>query len=294
MIALTAPTSNIGRQVLRRVVESGAVVRVIARCPSRLPQDLRSRIDIVTGSHADPEVIDRGLVDIDTLFWLVPADPSATSVEDAYVGFSQPATAAIRKRGVARVVVITALGRGTTQAETAGHVTASLHMGDLLATTGADLMEVTNPSFMNNIARQASSLRSSGLFFGPIDGDRSMPVCATRDIAVTSAELLLDRSWSGRGQRAVLGPDDLSFNDMAAIMSDVLGKIIQYRQISFDHYTAQFTGMGMSEAMAKAMTEMAKAKNNGLDNAEARTLTNTTPTSFRTWCEEELRPALAA
>ena len=37
---------------------------------------------------------------------------------------------------------------------------------------------------------------------------------------------------------------------------------------------------------------MAAAKNNGLDNAEPRTPENTTPTSFRQWCEEVLKPAV--
>jgi len=36
----------------------------------------------------------------------------------------------------------------------------------------------------------------------------------------------------------------------------------------------------MSEAMAQGMTDMAIAKTEGLDNAEPRTLENTTPTAF--------------
>jgi hypothetical protein len=50
----------------------------------------------------------------------------------------------------------------------------------------------------------------------------------------------------------------------------------------------------MSEAMARAMVDMALAKNQGLDNAEPRTPQATTPTSFRQWCEEVLKPAVLA
>jgi len=103
--------------------------------------------------------------------------------------------------------------------------------------------------------------------------------------------LLLDSSWSGQGDVAVLGPEDLSFNDMAKIMSDVLGKSIRFQQISFEAYKSRFIELGMSEAMAKGMTDMAAAKNNGRDNAEPRTPENTTPTSFRQWYEEVLKPA---
>ena len=47
----------------------------------------------------------------------------------------------------------------------------------------------------------------------------------------------------------------------------------------------------MSEAMAQGMVDMMLAKNDGLDNAEPRTPESTTPTSFRQWCEEVLKPA---
>jgi hypothetical protein len=46
--------------------------------------------------------------------------------------------------------------------------------------------------------------------------------------------------------------------------------------------------------MAKGMVEMMVAKNEGLDNMEPRTAESTTPTSFRQWCEEVLRPAVTA
>ena len=115
--------------------------------------------------------------------------------------------------------------------------------------------------------------------------------CATQDIAAVAARLLLDSSWSGQEDVAVLGPEDLSCNDMAQIMSEMLGKPIRFQQISFEAYKARFIEVGMSEAMAQGMTDMAIAKNIGLDNAEPRTPENTTPTSFRQWCAEVLKPA---
>ena len=38
--------------------------------------------------------------------------------------------------------------------------------------------------------------------------------------------------------------------------------------------------------------DMMVAKDQGLDNAEPRTPQSTTPTSFRLWCEEVLKPAV--
>ena len=113
--------------------------------------------------------------------------------------------------------------------------------------------------------------KSRGVFFSPIDGDRKLPACATRDIAAVAARLLLEASWSGVGHAAVLGPEDLSFNDMAAIIADVLGKPVRFQQVSFEAFKAGFIERGASKPFAQGMTDMMRAKNEGLDNAEPRT-----------------------
>jgi hypothetical protein len=79
---------------------------------------------------------------------------------------------------------------------------------------------------------------------------------------------------------------------MAQIMSEVLGKPVRFQQIPGEQFKARLTGSGMSEAMAQGMLDMAMAKNEGLDNAEPRTAQSTTPTSFRQWCDDVLKPAV--
>jgi uncharacterized protein YbjT (DUF2867 family) len=292
MIVITTPTGQIGSQVLANLLDTGEALRVIVRDAAHLSPQARERVEIVEGSHSDAGVVDAAFAGADAVFWLCPPNPVAESVEDAYVGFTQPAAEAFKKHGVGRVVAITALGRGTPWADRAGYVTASLAMDDLIANTGVALRGLANPSFMDNIARQAAAIRNQGMFFSPISGERKLPSVATRDIAATAARLLLDDSWSGVDEVPLLGPEDLSFNDMAEIISEVLGTEVLFQQTTFEAYKAQFVGFGMSDAMAQGMTDMAWAKNEGLDNGVQRTPENSTPTSFRQWSEEVLKPAV--
>ncbi|WP_158818533.1 NAD(P)H-binding protein [Methylocapsa sp. S129] len=292
MIVVTTPTGAIGRQVLQNILPSGEPIRVIARDPSRLSPEIRDRVEVVQGSHGDSDVVNRAFAGADAVFWLVSADPRAESVEAAYVDFSRPACAAFQSHGIKRVVGISALGRGTALARNAGHVTASLKMDDLIASTGVSFRALTMPGFMDNMLRQVEPIRNQGLFFWPIAGDRKAPTCATRDIAAVAAKLLVDPSWSGQAIAPVLGPEDLSFNDMAQIMSDVLGKPVRFQQIPGEAVRSRLLGNGYSEAMAQAMVDMLEAKNQGLDNAEPRAPQSTTPTSFRQWCEDVLKPAV--
>ena len=290
MIVVTAPTSTIGHQVLDNILNSSEPVRVIARDAARLDTHTRERVEVVQGSHGDIDVVSQAFTDADTVFWMAPPDLSSRSVEAAYVDFTRPACDAFRSQGVKRVVGVSALGRGTAVAGQAGYVTASLAMDDLIASTGVSYRALTMPSFMYNILGQAEPIKNQGMFFSPIDRDLKAPTCATRDIAAVAAKLLLDPSWSGQDHVAVLGPEDLSFNDMAAIMSNVLGKPVRFQQVPSEAFKDRMMSFGMSDAMAQGMIDMLTAKNKGLDNAEPRTPENTTPTSFRQWCEEVLKP----
>ncbi|MGR4846072.1 NAD(P)H-binding protein [Rhizobium sp. LARHSG275] len=292
MIVVTAPTGDIGRKVVENLLGHDVSIRVIVRDPVKLPDSIRETVEVVQGSHADAGTVNRAFEGAEAVFWLAPADAKAESVMAAYVDFSRPAAAALKGKGVKRVVGVTALGRTTRLAGSAGYVTGSLAMDDLIASTGVDFRALTMPSFMDNLLMQAASIKNRGIFFSPISGDLKLPSCATRDIAAVAARTLLDTSWSGQEEVAVLGPENISFNEMAEIMSGVLGNPVRFQQISFDAYKARFLQFGFSEAMAQGMTDMADAKNQGLDLGIERTPENTTPTSFRQWCEDVLRPAL--
>ncbi len=89
----------------------------------------------------------------------------------------------------------------------------------------------------------------------------------------------------------MLGPEDLSLDDMASIMTAVLEKPIRYVQVPAEEYKAQLIRFGASEHFAQRLLDMAAAKDNGMDNSVPRTPENSTPTSFWQWCEEVLRPA---
>jgi uncharacterized protein YbjT (DUF2867 family) len=292
MIVITTPGGQIGHQVLATLLDSGEALRVIDRDASALPAEIGERVEVVEGSHGDAAVVDAAFAGADAVFWLTPPNPQAPSVEAAYVGFTRPAAAAFKRHSVKRVVGVSALGRGTPWADRAGFVSGSLAMDDLIASSGVTYRALCNPSFMDNIARQVAAIANQDRFFSPIDGDRKLPTVATRDIAAAAARLLLDESWSGVDEVPLLGPEDLSFNDMAEITSDVLGKQVRFQQTTFEAYKNQFLGFGMSDAMAQGQTDMAWAKNEGIDNAVQRTPENSTPTSFRQWAEEVLKPAV--
>ncbi|WP_329057881.1 NmrA family NAD(P)-binding protein [Amycolatopsis sp. NBC_01480] len=290
MIVVTTPTGLIGHQVVGRLLEAGAPVRVIARDPSRLPEAVRAQVEVFPGSHGDRAVLDEAFSGASSVFWLVPPDPRATSVHAAFVDFTRPAVDTWVAHGVPRVVGISALGRGTPVAAQAGYVTGSLAMDDLIAGSGVSYRALVCPTFMDNVTRQATLIREQGVFTTPLPGEDKRPTCATRDIAAVAATLLLAEGWSGVEEVPVLGPEDLSYDEMARIAGDVTERPIRYQQTSAEAYRATMIEAGLSDAMAQGMVDMALAKASGLDNGVTRSAAYSTPATFREWCADTLRP----
>src|SRR5664280_1883001 len=88
-----------------------------------------------------------------------------------------------------------ALGRGV--ANKAGLVSASLALAldDLIASTGVSYRALTMPSFMDNILNQVEAIKSQGMFFSPISGDRKLPTRHRRRRHHAAARSLLEPSW---------------------------------------------------------------------------------------------------
>ncbi len=290
MIVVTTPTGNIGRHVVRHLLDAGEALRLIVRDPSKLAPDVRDRVEVVEGSHGDAAVVDRAFRGADAVFWLCPPTPSPTPAA-ATVDFARPGAEAMRRHGIAHIVAATTLGRDTPWQERAGNATGSIHMVDLLRTTGAAVRGLALPAFMDNALRMVGTIRQ-GWMPGPIAPDKKLPHTATRDTGAAAARLLVDRNWSGQEDVPVLGPEELSYADLAAIVSDVTGREVRYEHQSYEAYKEAAMARGLTNAFAQGFVDMLRAKEEGMDNVASRDAAIIGPTSFRQWIEEELQPAL--
>ncbi|WP_394152096.1 NAD(P)H-binding protein [Loktanella salsilacus] len=290
MILVTTPTGDIGARVLSRIAQSERPLRVVVRDAAKLPRDLIGRIDVVEGSHGDPSVIAQALAQIDSVFWLPPGSPASANAKEAYVDFSRPFCAALASSQVRHVVGVSALGRGWPKP--AGHVTASLQMDDMIAGTGVAYRALACASLMDNLKRQADVISARDVFYLPTAGNLKLPHVAKADIADVASRLLTQTDWSGVDAIPLLGPENLSFEEMASVMTTVLGRPIRFQEMSMEDFGGMMQAAGASEGMAAAMVEMFTAKNEGMDNMVEPPSRAITPTTFRQWCDEELRPVL--
>ena len=291
MIVVTTPTGKIGSKVVDKLLEAEEKVRVIVRDATKLATNVRDRVQVVEGSHDDEGVVLRACEGAESFFLLIP--PSFTTIDSKayHRSFTTPLIEAIQSGAIGRIVAVSGLGRGVRMR--AGVVSDSLEKDEEIERTGVSYRALWCPGFYDNILMQVGAIKHQGAFFYPGVPEMKTRFCATDDIAMQAVKLLRDRSWDGQGGVGVFGPEDLSFNDLAAIMSEVLAMPVRFQPVPYDAYQETLMQHGASKQFAASLIEMHKAKDNGLDTIEPRTAENTTPTSFRKWCEVVLRPALA-
>jgi uncharacterized protein YbjT (DUF2867 family) len=288
MIVVTAPTGQIGSKLVRELLERDRAVRVIVRDASRLDEDVRDRVEVVEGSHGDSAVLDEALPGADALFWLVPPNPTAASTEEHYLAFARVASRAIARHKVGHVVGVSSAGHGWPKP--AGVLSSAFAMDAELRASGAAYRALSMPFYLENLLRQLDGILSRGSFSLTGAHDVPMPTIATPDIAHTAADLLTDLSWSGQDDLPVFGPDRLTPDELAAVLSEELGRPVAYQRLSIDEYASMLRSAGTPEQRVVESIQTFTASDEGIYEVDwARAVP--TATGFRAWCREVLVPA---
>lgn len=229
MIVITTPTGHIGSKVLEKLLKTNEKLRVIARDPSKLSDEVKEKVEIIQGSLDDLEVLSNAYQDTDELFFVIPPSMQYTDVNEYYLQFAKPTCEAIEQQGVKRVVFVSGTGLG--YEKNAGPVSASFLVEEMLEATSADVKILHCGTFMENLLHSIQPIKFTSQFSTSVSGATRSPWVATEDIADAAARLLLDKTWTGKGSVGVLGPEDISYNGITKILSEVLGKEIRYQTI---------------------------------------------------------------
>lgn len=291
-ILITNPTGKIGRRIVPELLAPEFSVRVIARDPSRLPEEIRQQVEIVHGSADDVSTLRQALDGVEALFWCVPTESlQERNVERHYERFACAAWEAVRRAGTPRVVTISAIGKGL--AHNAGPSSGLHAMEDILNESGAAIRHVRCAWFMENFLQRALSIYRQGLIYYPMPGHIPIPMAAATDIADVALKWLVRQDWNGIQGVAVHGPEDLSFGQAAAIIERTLERPVRYHEAPPNHYVQTLVGFGTSSGHAQGQVEMFSQFAQGIARAEPRTPESTTATTLRAWAESELLALVA-
>jgi uncharacterized protein YbjT (DUF2867 family) len=293
-IAITTPSGHVGSAVADHLLDFGdeIQVRLLARRPQNLERFVQRGAELAIGSQDDKEFLVSTTRDVDALFWVTPPGYGSDDLRTFQIRMGQAAAHAIRTNRIPRVVNLSSIGAQL--GSKVGPING-LHDVETLLNEATDQITHLRPGFFfENVLMQKESISKWGKISFPCSGACSYPMIATRDIGKYAAERLADTDWAGLFFRELHGPEDMSFERMAAILTNALERKIVFVQCSPHEAREAYHETGMSEDVAHLMLEMFHAIDTGrLQPLQPRTPQTTTQTTLFEFAHEVLMPLIA-
>lgn len=247
-VLVTGATGNVGHQVVQLLLKEGnyrvmAGVRNLEK--AKYLEDEGAHL--VEMNLNDEASVDRAVAGADRVFLLTPFDESQV-LQGARV------VAAAEAAKIKRIVNMAAIG---TESEP-GITLTRMHRSIELSVAGSqiDYVLLRPNGFMQNFERYAGSIKSGGVFYEPL-GDAKVSFIDTADIAACAVRAISEPSDQFSGHAYELtGPEALSDEDVANILSDVLEKDVEFMNIPDQAAADAMRGMGMPNLLVSALIEL--------------------------------------
>ena len=221
-ILVIGGTGNVGRHVVSQLAATGTRFRAMMRNPDslRLPREA----DVVRGDLTVPETLDRCLQDIDTVFLVWVAPPSA--VEDALERIAKHAR---------RIVFLTAPLKTPHPFFQQPNPARDLaeHIERAIETSGLEWTFVRAGMFAGN-ARHfwGSQIRAGEIVRWPYLDAPTAPT-DERDVAAAAVRALCDEGHGG-AEYVITGPQSLTQAEQVRTIGRAIGRTLRVEEISPD------------------------------------------------------------
>ncbi|MHA6617812.1 NAD(P)H-binding protein [Pseudonocardia sp. DLS-67] len=265
MILVSGATGNVGRELVRALVDRKTPVRALARRDGG-PIEGAER---VVGDLDHPETLRPVLEGVSGLF-LLPGYQDMPGV-----------LAAARDAGVSRVVQLSGGSAGS--GDTSNAVSAYMIRTEEAVRAGGIPWTLLRPyGFMTNALEWAPQLRAGDVVRAPFGGVR-VAVIDPADIAAVAATALIEDGHAGR-VHALSGPEPLLPADRVRVLGEVLGRDLRFEAQPDDEAWTDMTAR-MPEAYVRAFFDFYVA--GSLDESAVlptvQEVTGRAPRAFRDW-----------
>jgi len=276
MILITGATGNIGKELIPLLLESGQAIRVLVR-DERKVAHLEACVERVVGDLEKPETLAAAVEGVDRVFLVTFETQQDINLIEA-----------AKKAGVQQIVKLSTL-------EAAEH---KIKVGkwhyereELIRASGLDWTFLRPGMFMSNsIQWWSDSIKGQNSVFFPGGKKGRVAPIDPRDVAKVAAVALTQPGHSRQAYQ-LTGSELFTIGEMVQVISQVLGKSIQYVDIPPSAAKLFMLKSGMDKALVNALMEMLAT----LRRDEGAIVTNTVqrltghpPRTFEAWCHEHI------
>ena len=264
-ILITGGTGKTGSRLAQELRERGLEPRVASRSPRGG--------ETVRFEWHDAATFPDVLADVRAVYLVAPTDTA--SPLDAMRPFIEGAL----ESGVERFVLLSA-----SSLEEGGPMMGGVHA---FLKRHAPSWSVLRPTwFMQNFSEgpHAASIRDEGLIYSAT-GEGRVPFIDAGDIAAVAAQALVDQEFPN-GDLVLTGPEALSYDEVALLLSEIVGRTIVHRRLSEAQLSARYEQAGLPAEYAPVLAAMDTAISQGAEDrvtGEVQRITERNPCDFRSF-----------
>ncbi len=285
---ITGATGNIGSKVANELLAKGEKIKVIGRSADKLKAFTSKGAEALIGDVTDPEFVKKAFKGATAVFCMIPPSNFSNDYRSVQRKVATNYMEAVRTNGIKHVILLSSIGAHLRNG--AGIVDGLGEMEELfLSLKEVNVLNLRPTYFMENVLGQIGTIKQMGIAGTPVKPDIKFPIVASKDIAGVIAKRLIELQFKGNSIEYVLGPKDLSYNEITAIIGKAIGKPdLKYVQFSNEDSKKSMVMAGFcSENVADLMTGLTDGINNGkVLNAYKRTSQNSTNTSFEEFAND--------
>jgi len=254
MYAITGVTGHTGSVVAETLLAQNKQVRVIVRDAAKGAAWKARGADVAVAALDDADALTRTFTGTEGAYVLLPPNPTSTDPIGDNEKLGRTIAKAVRASGVPHVVLLSSTG--AQHKDGTGPIRA-LHTAEReLAATGAGVTAVRAAYFQENWGASLGTL-GTGTLYSFLPTELSFPQVSTIDIGRTAAAALVE--GAARGETRIIelsGPRDASGDDVARVLTKLVGKPITIERAPLDGVVPTFTSFGLSQQMAELYREM--------------------------------------
>jgi uncharacterized protein YbjT (DUF2867 family) len=253
MFVVVGATGNTGSAVADTLLSRKQAVRVVVRSADKGAAWKAKGSEIAVASLDDVPALTKAFQGASGLYLLVPPNYGAQAWLTEQRARMGRAAEAVEKSGVHHVVLLSSIGGHI--AEGTGPIRAARYGEQVLGGAVKNLTILRPCYFMDNWAPVLGAAKGQGVSPTFIPPQAMVPMISTRDIGRVGAEQLMA---GGKGTQIVelAGPEEYSPQQVAAVLSQILGREVSAQHAPLSAVVPTFKSFGFSNEAAKLFEEM--------------------------------------
>lgn len=242
-ILVTGATGNVGSQVVQQLIATGITPRIAVRSVKKADALKQAGAEPVEMDLDKPETVQPAFAGVDKVFLVSPFVTKMVELAAILVE-------AAKKANLKQIVRLSAMAQpGITLSKWHGEVEK------MIEDSGISFTILRPNGFMQNFVNSmADTIKTQNAFYAPV-GDGKVSLVDIRDIAAVAVAALTIKGYEDKAYE-ITGSEALSNQQAASILSQVLGRTINYVDVPEDTARQVMQSSGMPDSLINALLEL--------------------------------------